>query len=397
MAMPGTIFGAALPSLSDARRARAPGEHPVREMLRQARASLSLERFHQIEGLLRQALGFAPRSGECLHLLGRVHHRLDNNVVALRTLQDAVKAGRHTPAIFNDMGNILMALAQYEAAAGAYRVAIRLQPALSQLHENLVRALMRGGCRDEAAQALREARAHCPGDPVIAHLLSAVSGEDVASRASDEYLRQVFDRFAPEFDRKLESLHYRAPDQVAGLARQALGGALAGEILDAGCGTGLCGPLLRPLARHLTGIDLSPGMLEHARARGCYDEIEASEIGAFLARHADRFDMIVAADVLCYFGDLRGLLARCAHALRQDGRFVFTLEALHGQEADIELLASGRYAHGRAHVAAAAAAAGLRVDRLESITLRREFGARVEGYLVLLASENASARFGGSR
>ncbi|MCW5750067.1 MAG: methyltransferase domain-containing protein [Alphaproteobacteria bacterium] len=395
MSMPGVPIGADLPSISDARRARSPGEHPVREMLRQARASLSLEKFQQIEGLLRQAMGFAPRSGECLHLVGRVHHQLDNNIVALRTLQEAVTGGRQTPAIFNDMGNVLMALAQYDAAASAYGVAIRLFPTLPQLYENQVRALMRAGRRDAAEAALRQALDHCPGDPVVGHMLAAVSGRNVAERASNEYVRQVFDRFADEFDRKLASLRYSAPEHVAATALEVLAGGMARRILDAGCGTGLCGPKLRPLGERLEGVDLSPRMLARAQARGCYDNLTADEIGAFLALHPRSFDLIVAADVFCYFGDLSSLFCRLAGALQPDGHLIFTLEAL--REDGVELLPSGRYAHGRAHVAAAAATAGLRVERLESIVLRHEFGAPVEGYLALLTADRVSGRLGGSR
>src|SRR5207245_6254227 len=95
-----------------------------------------------------------------------------------------------------------------------------------------------------------------------------------------------------------------------------------------GCGTGLCGDGFRPLARRLVGVDLSPGMLERARARGCYDELVCEELTAYVRRCEERFDLITAADVFCYFGDLTAVFAATAALLRPGGRFIFSVEEL---------------------------------------------------------------------
>lgn len=90
----------------------------------------------------------------------------------------------------------------------------------------------------------------------------------VPARASDAYVQSVFDRFSNSFDSRLAALDYRAPALVAEAVSECLGPLAAGlEVLDAGCGTGLCAALLRPFANRLTGIDLSEGMLSKARAR----------------------------------------------------------------------------------------------------------------------------------
>src|SRR5690606_35079457 len=134
--------------------------------------------------------------------------------------------------------------------------------------------------------------------------------EAAPARASDDYVRESFDAFAAEFDESLETLRYQAPRLVV----DALAAARPDEglrVLDAGCGTGLCGPLLRPLASHITGIDLSPGMIARARdrrmheggtaERPVYDELVVAELTSWLAHHPAQFDAVVAADVLVYF------------------------------------------------------------------------------------------------
>jgi predicted TPR repeat methyltransferase len=99
------------------------------------------------------------------------------------------------------------------------------------------------------------------------------------------------------------------------------------DILDAGCGTGLCGALLRPFANRLHGVDLSPGMLEKARADGHYDALIECELTAFMDARPQHYDVIACADTLCYFGDLHSVVKAAGVALRMAGRFAFSVES----------------------------------------------------------------------
>jgi predicted TPR repeat methyltransferase len=105
----------------------------------------------------------------------------------------------------------------------------------------------------------------------------------------------------------------------------------------------LCGPLLRPISRALTGVDLSPKMLEQAARKAVYDTLACEELTAFLLRSPQHFDLIVAADLMIYFGDLAPLFAAAATALRPTGLFAFSTELCAGE--GYRLLPSGRFAH----------------------------------------------------
>jgi predicted TPR repeat methyltransferase len=165
-------------------------------------------------------------------------------------------------------------------------------------------------------------------------------------------------------------------------------------VLDAGCGTGLCAAALRPRAASLTGVDLSPRMLERARGRAIYDALEEAELTTFLLAHPAQFDVIAAADVLVYFGELAELFAAARDALRPHGRFAFTVEryepAPEGStlpaQAGYELQPSGRYRHAESYLRATAAASGFAVDELQRVELRLEQNVPVGGFLVLLAA-----------
>jgi predicted TPR repeat methyltransferase len=165
-------------------------------------------------------------------------------------------------------------------------------------------------------------------------------------------------------------------ERLAGAPR----GALA--IVDAGCGTGLCGPLLRPWAARLAGCDLSVGMLRRARPRGCYDVLHKAELGHYLNTQPGAFDVVVSADTLCYFGDLHEVLVAAARALRPGGRIIFTVEALAAADAQaVRLQPHGRYAHARGHVEHGLQAAGFEALSIEPAVSRREGGQDVAGWL----------------
>jgi predicted TPR repeat methyltransferase len=158
------------------------------------------------------------------------------------------------------------------------------------------------------------------------------------------------------------------------------GGALA--VADIGCGTGLCGPLLRPWAGSLIGVDLSPRMLDKARRRGVYDQLVEAELVGWLRGRPGLFDLILCADTLCYFGRLDEVFAASRAALQSGGVFVFSVESAAADDvAEYRLHPSGRYAHRSAFVEAQLAAAGLKLLERRDVTLRQELGKPVAGCL----------------
>jgi predicted TPR repeat methyltransferase len=198
-----------------------------------------------------------------------------------------------------------------------------------------------------------------------------------------------FDAMSGYFDRRLRtSLRYRGPEQIVERLGRAQGsGAGALDICDAGCGTGLLGPLLRPFARVLTGVDLSPKMLDKARERGVYDALLTSDLVSHLAAHPASYDVITAADVFVYIGDIAPAFDAAARALRERGLFLFTAELAEGDGYELTLV--GRYAHSAAYLRAGADAAGLAVISMEEEPLRTERGKPVRALICALGRSTA--------
>ena len=299
-----------------------------------------------------------------------------------RAMQFA-RDGSQVPVLSDD----LLAQEGHPAeAAEAYIRAMERSLFRSGIYENMGLSLLRLGRKDEAIKIYQQLIKLDPDNPRPRHQLAACTGIDVPARASDEYIRHVFDRFAATFDERLSALAYTGPAIVIESLIAEVGEPRSQFIvLDAGCGTGLCGEGIRPFAQHLTGVDLSSRMLAKARERNLYDELIESELTDYLSRSLRTFDVIISADTLIYFGDLTSVLTAAAAALRPKGRFVFTLEKAESENAPdgFRLEHHGRYAHTSEYVRDVIKHAGLKLSSMRETVLRTEGRKPVDGWVAI--------------
>ena len=308
-----------------------------------------------------------------------------------------VKATEVSPDLSDGWFNVGLCLQRegdVDAAAEQFRKAIACAVPSSGAFGALSALYAEQGRLSESAQTVAEWARREPDHPVAAHMAAAASQGETPARASDAYVRILFDSLAEAFDRNLGGLKYRAPELVANALHAAA--ATRGHVpqssqavppfsavLDAGCGTGLCGPRVRALCRTLVGVDLSPNMLAQAKRRGCYDELVNAELVAFMRARPAAFDAIVCADTLVYFGDLAEALSAARDALKKAGPLIFTVETLARDDGtDHRLGFSGRYAHSATYLRRVLAATGFEVQSIEREALRQERGSAAEGYVV---------------
>lgn len=334
-----------------------------------------------------RALALQPEAPVFLANHGGALAEAGELVEAVRFLRAALRRRPDDPVALRNLGQALAALGDPRAALEPLERAVALTPEAVEPRLALAHARREAGDGDGAAVAAEAALARAAPESALAvqagFLLAALGRAAVPDRAPAAYVRDLFDGFAERFDAELAGgLGYATPELLASAVRE-VAGAVVERGLDLGCGTGLSGVALAPLARRLEGLDLSPRMLALARRRNIYAALHEADLLRWLPEHPGAFDLIAAADVLNYLGDLRPAFAGIAHALRPGSLAAFSLEAGEGGAA-FALGTTMRYRHDPAGAAALAVEQGFEVLARRRVALRRERGEPVEGVLMVL-------------
>ena len=271
------------------------------------------------------------------------------------------------------------------AAADILKQVVETAPGFATAWFALASIRERLGDRDGAIAAFTAARDADREDYHGARLHLARLGVGEATPSmTGVYVRRLFDQHAPEFDQALvERLDYRGPQLLLDAVRAHMGQPLKlGTVLDLGCGTGLSGAAFRPYCDWLAGVDISPGMVGEARAKGLYDRLAVSDLIEFLASESGAQNhLVLAADVFVYCSDIAPIAAGVAKVLAPGGLFAFSVET--HDRSGVRLQESLRYAHGADHVRAALVAADLQLLQLSEASTRTERGEPVLGLIAV--------------
>ncbi len=351
---------------------------------------LQTDRLAEADAALNSAIQLAPKIASYHNTLGAIYSAQQRYTDAIASHRRALALKSDYPEAHNNLGAALADHRRFDDAIACYREAIRLQPDYVDAWINLGNAFHKLGQFDSAADAFREALRLRPDSREARYFLAAATGVGSPPIAPAKFVVSLFDQFASTYDQNLtEKLRYRVPDLLSE-AVQAVGVKDKLATLDLGCGTGLCGAQFRLISSSLVGVDLSPKMLAKAKERGIYDELIAADLAGFLENNSRRFDLILAADVFPYFGDLTAVFRDVARALRPAGLFAFTVEALEhaGKGNDYRLQSTRRFAHARPFLDRIASELGFAPMRFQLETIRMDDNVPVAGWVVLLRTRD---------
>lgn len=378
----------AKPNIFQTNRAR-PAATPSQQELQVPLALYAQGRLQEAEQAARRLTVQYPGHGFGWKALGATLRRMGKTAESLVPMQKAAVLLPQDPEAYNNLGCVLQELGRLEHAEACYQRAVELKPDFANAVDNLAELLKSQGKVDDAVAVYRKKLQVTPDDGYVQHLVATLTGGQTEA-APPQYVSRMFDFYAENFDQHLKDLDYRAPSQLVDLvARHAPAPEQKWRVLDLGCGTGLVGSAIAPLARQVVGVDLSANMLAKARTRQVYQRLEQAEILALMGQEPEgSYDVIVSADVFIYLGKLDDVVRQARRLLSPGGFFAFSIENLQAplkpqDEPDFQLEKTGRYTHALPYLSRLAAEHGFAELEAVPTALRLEEQEAVTGSLVL--------------
>lgn len=329
-----------------------------------------------------ETLTLDPDHVEALHNLGALYLTRRQPDKALEYYLRLLEHQQDLDTYYN-LGVIYLYQDRHEEAIYYLQEALRLQPDFLNAHLNLGAVYLKKLNPEQAVKHYESALALRPNDPEILYILAAIAQQSHPTTAPRQYVEHLFDEYAPYFDKHLqEVLNYQVPQILSRLVTEVMGSDREQwEILDLGCGTGLCGVAFKPFAKRMVGVDLAEKMLEVARQKQIYDVLEQQDLIEALKRHP-MMDLVIAGDVLGYVGDLEETFSAAYDCLKPGGLWVFTTEKTY--QAPYYLQPNARFAHHKDYVEEKARKSGFLVERCHNVILRTQQQQPVEGFAWLL-------------
>jgi predicted TPR repeat methyltransferase len=289
------------------------------------------------------------------------------------------------PALSLTRAIALLRLNRLDEALAALDQTLALDDRVAEAWSQRGHLMRETGHLQEAARCYRQALVCGAHEALHRYYLAAVSDVTDPPAPPEVYAQALFDDYADDFqDHLVHTLRYTAHET---LLRPLLDACRRfGRVLDLGCGTGLCGRLIAPLADAVDGVDIAPAMVAQARASGFYRQVDQASLLDWLRADHPPADLVVAADVFIYTGPLAPVFDAVVPRLAPGGLLAFSVEQADAGR-DLQLRPSLRYAHGRAGVERLAAAHRLAVQALWEAPIRQDQGRPLMGWYVILRRE----------
>ena len=356
------------------------------------RQHIAIGKTNEAERDMLDALAIDPSIGLAQYELARLLHKKGDWTEAAFRYKEVIRLQPGNAQAWYYLGLLMEKEAKSSEAESCYQKVLAIGDALSGKKLNAHAKLQISGIyieqgkRQEAAELLQDLITVIPENAAAIHLLSVVGVAATPERCSDDFVTSLFDGFADEFDNLLvDKLNYHIPELILDSVKSGLDLNSDSEqtILDLGCGTGLCGALLKPLSNNLIGIDLSPKMLDVARQKNVYKTLLIGDILEVIRGLDETCDIVVSADVFIYIGALDEIFVECKRVLQNRGIFVFSIETC-SDEGNYKLLSSGRYAHNPAYIRGMAQRQGFEEINAVETSIRTESRAPIPGMVFTL-------------
>lgn len=297
---------------------------------------------------------------------------------ALEYSPDAIEVEGHLADAYLNEGITDKAIIHFKSV-------VTKDPNRADWQHNLAVLYLRANDKENAKVHFAKALTLDPNNGTAKHMLSALNAENIKT-APQEYVQKLFDQYATYYDQHVkQTLKYNVPQLLREHVNKFITHFTTQQnILDLGCGTGICGVYFRDLARFLVGVDLSSAMLEQASILGAYDALCCCDILESIPGQAQEyFELVLAADVFVYIGELDVIFSNINSCLKNNGLLAFSVEE-HLNSDSYKVQTSGRFAHSQQYILELANKYNFHIEVNEEITPRIQNGESVKGRLFIL-------------
>lgn len=286
---------------------------------------LTKNKFNAAIRHLKKALILEPYHQEAFFNLGVAFLRLKNPEAALKYFLRLTQFTQDFNVYYN-LGVIYNDIHRTNDAIFYFKEALKLNEKNFACEVNLGAIYLKQQNYSMAIEHYNKALQLQPENAEIKYTVAALSQQQNQTAAPSEYLQNLFDNYAENYEEHLTLLEYQAPQFLYTVIVNMLNPLPNSlSILELGCGTGLCGEKIRDFANKLIGVDISNAMLDIAKQKNIYDELQQSTIERALPNYQNT-DLIIAIDTFPYIGDLTKIFSLCKKSLKKQGFFIFTVE-----------------------------------------------------------------------
>lgn len=329
------------------------------------------------------ALELQPENLVVQHNLGMLLVQANELREAEPLLQYSYEKDNHNPETGFHLALIYAGLGDVAKAMPIYEAVLDKNPQHENAAHNLATLYLQEKQFEQSLYYYQRAADLNPQNLTAKHMSDALKG-DVVEKAPRAYVESLFDQYAPSYNTHVKGvLQYQVPQHIRRLLTPYMQKLSAQSVgIDLGCGTGLMAPYVQDVIGKLIGVDVSLSMLKVAEEQGGYDTLIHNDIVEALKDFKKEVDLMVAADVFVYLGQLESLFEASASALRPQGLFAFSIEV--SETASVQLKHSGRFAHSIEYIQKLSEQYGFALLASEACALREDEGRPIQGQVFVL-------------
>ena len=365
-------------------------DQKIKELLKKANDFYNQKDFARAAGIYRKILKADPLYFAALANLAVSYFELKDYKAARPLFEKLCREDANNPWWHNYLSQVCQQTGHLPEALEEAWQAVVLSDGQKEHQLNLAYTIYETadmGGRSAVDSVLRQWRRKYPRNAIVRQSYKSFYPDAEFTCSEAEYVEELFDVFAPDFDAVLADLHYRSPQDIASLLAAFFSKNILQkkQILDLGCGSGLCAQEIAAKLPNgcFTGIDISGGMLREAQKKNIYNRLIKCNIFDCDKILKQRFDIVVAADVLTYFGELKKFFAVVRKMLPQGGVFAFTVSENMVNQKDFFLMPSSRFVHRAEYVEKSLLELGFSILENKHDVLREEGGKKVFGRIFL--------------